>query len=309
MNDAPPTPAPVPAAKAPEKPKKADFKDWALKTGGTIIGGLGTATVMAVIGSAVLWVRFREAGLPAAQAVAVQPKQEALVQGAQVTIVFVLLAVAIVGALYVLDCRETPGETQPADPHAIHKGAYVVLILLSIAGIAWAMLATDLGTGAVVELGLAAVVLCAGCLWMGRNNEKNFWALAGVVFVAVIVFAGIAEFLIVKEQKYVQAVAVLRDENDHGVTGFYVAATEKKLYFANAIRETPTQPDRKPMQEVALHEDSTYAIGPLEPQADAALRAQAMLKRLVADREANPAPPKAEEHHQAPPSEAESAGR
>jgi hypothetical protein len=85
---------------------KPDIREWFLKTAATIIGGLGTAGAMVVIGSAVLWVRFREAGIPAVQAVSVQPKQEALVQGAQTTIFFVLAAPAAVVILCISDFRE-----------------------------------------------------------------------------------------------------------------------------------------------------------------------------------------------------------
>jgi hypothetical protein len=271
---------------------KGNLGQWGLKTAAAIIGGLGTAGAMAVIGSAVLWARFREAGLPAIQAVSVQPKQEALVQGAEVTISFLLVAVAAVVVMYITDSEEA--EVENGKPHKIKRRTMGVLGGLLLAAIAYLTFGTDLGAGAVAILSAGAVVLAAGCFWIGHSDRRNFWAFAAAVFVATIVFAGAAGYAVVREEKFVQAVAILRDRDDAGLTGFYVAAAAKKIYFANSIGVDGIAPERKPMQEVALDDAVTYSVGPLESVADATLRAQAMLKRLIANREANPQTTKAD---------------
>lgn len=264
------------------------LQGWFLKTAGTIVGGLGTAGAMVVIGSAVLWVRFKEAGIPPIQAVAVQPRQEALAQGAETTLFFVFAALAVVVGLYIVDFPAEAGDDR-ADPGAarpVKKSTKRCLKALPVLGLAWAILGTSLGWLWVLGLLLVAVILTWACLWIGRQASKNFWALAAAVFVSIIVFAGIAEFAIVQSQKYVQAVAILRGTEDTGLTGYYVATTEKKLYFANAIgAEGEVKPKGKPLQEVPLNEEVTYSIGPLESQDDATARAPAMLRRLVSDRE------------------------
>src|SRR4029077_8684972 len=202
---------------------------------------------MVVIGSAVLWVRFKEAGIPAVQAVSVQPEQEALVQGAQVTAFFVLIALAVVVALYISDFREEPKEDgdrsnrrdkeskatspDPGVKREIETRTKVLLALVPIAGILWVIFGTDVGCWWKLWLSLLAIALTGACLWIGHSESKNFWALTAAVFVAIIVFSGVAEYAIVQSQKYVQAVAILRGSEDAGLTGYYVAATEKKLYF------------------------------------------------------------------------------
>lgn len=268
-----------PPAKEKEAPKPG-FKEWALKTAGAIIGGIGTTGAMVVIGSAVLWVRFKEAGIPENQAVAVQPRQEALVQGAQATIFFVLIALLVVAVLYTTDSHET-GESgkAPAKPHEIGKLTIGVIVALPVLAILWAILATDLPCGSVLLLSLIAIGFAAGCVFMGLNDRKNFWALAGAVFVAVVAFAGAAGYLIVKDQKFVQAMAVLRGSEDAGLTGFYVAATDQALYIGQPAKE------RTPMYEVPRGDEVVYAVGPLEPQAKAEVRAKAMLEQLIANRE------------------------
>lgn len=293
---------PVNSGKEPQPAgEKPGIKDWFLKTAGAVIGGLGIGGAMVVIGSAVLWIRFKEAGLPPIQAVSVQPNHEALVQGAQVTVVFVLIAVLVVVALYISDFREegeakgTAGSDEENDPDPSVKRPIMartkwLLGVPPLLGIIWMVSFTDLGVLWVLALSVLAVALGLACLWVGISESKNFWALAAAVFVAVIVFAGAAGYAIVQEQKFVQAVAILRGENDAGLTGYYVAATDKKIYFANSIgTDGRAAPERKPMQEVALNEAVTYSVGPLESAADATARAQAMLRRLVADRESSTA--------------------
>jgi hypothetical protein len=273
-----------------DPPPKPEFKDWALKTAGTIIGGIGLATWMVIIGSAVLWVRFEEAGIPPLQAVSVQSRSEALAQGAQVTIFFVLIALAAVAVMYVSDAHETKGDQkEPSDPHSMGWWTLGVIVVLAVLAIFWVFLGPDLGALSTVILVLLAIVLAAAALLMGFNQRKNFWALAGVVFVAVVVFAGVAQFLIVKEEKFVQAVAILRDENDNGVAGFFVASNDEKIYIANAIG--PEKPQGKPVQTIKLGTEATYAVGPLESQENATARAHSMLARLIEVREANPPGP------------------
>jgi len=282
---------------AKEKEKEGEevpgtkFRDWALKTAGTIIGGLGLATWMVIVGSAVIWARFDEAGFPPLQAVAVQPRSEALIQGAQVTLLCVLIAVAAVSLMYVLDSHDTEAEAgAPAQPHRTGWKTLGLVVVLALAGIVWAIRWTELGVGSVFILGVLAVGLAFASLRIGLSRRKNFWALAGVVFVAIVAFAGVADFLIVKEQKFVQAVAILRDEDDEGVHGYLVAATDEKIYIANAIG--PDMPARKPMQVIKIGDDTTYSVGPLEDQEDATARTRSMLNRLKLIREKNPPDPK-----------------
>jgi hypothetical protein len=263
----------------------AGIKAWSLKTAGTIIGLIGLSGSMVLIGSGVLWVRFREAGVPPIQAVSVQSHDEALAQGAQMTIFFVLIALAVVAALYVFDGIDISSEAKKkqADPHPIgtltRRGVYVLPIL----GIAWAFIWPDLTFVQAGALGVLAIVMAAGCLWIGRDGSKNFWALAAAVFVAVIVFSGAAKYVIVKEQKYIQAVAVLGKE-EPGVSGFYVAANGESLYVATAVGPRAGRTGDKAIQKFTLGEGVSYLVGPLESIPDAEKTSKALLEQLEGER-------------------------
>lgn len=268
----------------------AKLKEWFLKTAGAIIGSLGLAGSMVVIGSAVMWARFKEAGIPALQAVSVQPRHEALVQGAETTVWFVLIGLAAVAGLYVVDSRSIEADRSdkkpdgPAAQHSMGKWTKFWVCALALAGAGWAI-TTALSFWAVVGLALLAAVLAIGCLWMAHSPNKNFWALAAAVFVAVIAFAGVATYLIVKEEKFVQAVAVLRGTDDTGLTGVYVAAEGEKLYLATPLGAAGGRPQDKAIQKVTLAEGSTYSVGLLESVDAATKSSEAMLRQLIADRE------------------------
>ena len=268
---------------------KPKIQDWALKTAGAIVGSLGLAGSMVVIGSAVLWIRFKEAGLPAIQAISVQPREEALVQGAQTTIFFVLIALAAVAALYMIDAWELDrkeNKEKPADSHQMGPWTIGAIVVLAVAGVLWAKLWPNLSFEAVGLLAMLAALLALGCSWMAKAESKNIWALAATVFVAVIVFAAAAGYLIVKEQKFIQAVAVLRGEQDTGLTGFYVTANGDTLYLATPVSSPGGKQDDISIKKIDLEksESVTYSVGPLESIPDAERTAEAMLNQLLDDR-------------------------
>jgi hypothetical protein len=264
------------------------IRDWALKTAGAIIGGLGLAGSMVVIGSAVLWVRFKEAGVPAIQAISAQPREEALAQGAQTTVFFVLVALAAVAVLYVIDSYELERygkkkgakARKPAENHHAGRGTQVAIFVLAAIGIGWAWCRPDLSFWAQAILTVIALLLASGCWWMSRAESKNVWALAAAVFVSVIVFSAAADYAIVKEQKFIQPVAVLLSTEDAGLTGYYVAANGENLYVA-----TPLGSGGVAIKKIHLGETVTYSVGPLESIPDAERTAETMLGQLLAERD------------------------
>lgn len=279
------------------------FKGWALKTVGTVVGAVGTATGMAVIGSAVLFLRFSEANLPAIQGISVQPNPDVVAQGAKTTIVFVLVAVAAVALLYLCDSFDiwlakesekkddqngTPSKKSiravtaegnapkaPADGHRIGLASVAALCAVGAAAIVW-ILTTGLSFEYKAVLIALAALFTGACAGLGWITLKNFWSLAGAVFVVAIAFSAISESLIVVDQKFVQSVAVLRGPEDDGLTGVYVAANRDNLYFSPEWANG----EARPMEKLALEKGVSYAVGPLESATAARATAEAMLKTL-----------------------------
>lgn len=298
-----PKPASPPAAEAKEKPPKratlsvkdgtatveldcgdggddgtepqeaSEIGATVLKIAGAAATGITATGFIVVVGAALFWIRFNEVGMPATQAVGVIPRNELLAQGAQETIIY--LAVALVAVLLVYF----------VDPMGrIVRATRLLLYLLSVLGLAY-LLFTGLCFGYGLLLGLLDIALLVGCIVVGLRTA-DFWPLALAVFVSTLVFSAATGILVVKQQKHVQAIAILRGEGDAGLTGIYIAATEKTIYFAQPtpIGTGKDRNARKAMFEIP-REGAVYAVGPLDSVADARSRARRMLEQLIANHE------------------------
>lgn len=240
---------------------------------GAVAAGITATGAIVAVGAGVIWIRFNEVGIPATQAISVQPKGEPLALGAQETIIFAAIALAAVLLVYFLDPEGV-----------IRRITLVALCCLAVGAAGYVVLGTHLSCGWKVGLILLAAALLAGCVAVGHRTDTRFWPLALAVFVASLVFSAATGILIVKEQKFVQGVAILRGSSDTGLTGIYIAATDKTIYFAQSVATNQDQKSRMAMLEVA-REGATYAVGPLESRADAAQHEMLMLEQLITNRE------------------------
>jgi hypothetical protein len=100
------TPASEDRAAAPVASAKI-LDDKGLSTWGMLLaaigGGIGVLGVVAFFGAAILWVRMDEVGVPANEAVAVVPKSVLVTSGASFLVPSLLLAVVLLGGLYLVD--------------------------------------------------------------------------------------------------------------------------------------------------------------------------------------------------------------
>jgi hypothetical protein len=86
----------------------AGLRDLALKALVASATAIGFTGFVAVLGGAILWVRFYSARLPADQALAVMPKGELVIFGAVTLVTFFILGGLTVLASYLLDPRAGP---------------------------------------------------------------------------------------------------------------------------------------------------------------------------------------------------------
>ncbi|HET7453990.1 MAG TPA: hypothetical protein VFJ76_00550, partial [Solirubrobacterales bacterium] len=266
-----------------EKPGSDPLGSGLLKVAGAAAAAIGATGAIVAVGAAVLWIRFNEAGLPAMQAVSVQPKYEALVQGGQQTVA--VLMIALVAALLIYF----------ADPGGEIRRVTLLTFLFLFAVACFCTLETNLDTLPKFGLIALAAFLAVGAIIVGTRTDKRFWPLGFAVFLAALIFASASALLISRQQDFVQAVAVLRGSEDSGLTGIYVAAGEKTLYIARPV-PIPTDDGSSKLAMMDIpREGAMYAVGPLESQAKARQRARVMLARLVEARERNPSPAEPEE--------------
>jgi hypothetical protein len=243
--------------------------------------GITATGFIAVVGAALFWIRFNEVGLPATQAVGLLARSELLVQGAQVTIIDV--AIALVAVLLVFF----------VDPEGrVVRVSLLLLGFLALLGILY-VLQADLTGFVQLVLCVVAVLLLAGVIVVGLRTDGKFWPLALGVFVATMIYSAATGLLIVDQQSYVQAVAVLRSGTDAGLTGIYVTANNEKLYLgrlSSIAADKASGTDRRAMFDVS-RSGATYAVGPLESVGHAEARAQVMLEQLIQQRERDPGSP------------------
>jgi hypothetical protein len=93
--------------KPPDPAPKAGFKLEEIGIAGTVLaaigGGIGALGFVAFFGAAILWVRMDKVGVPANEAIAVVPKSVLVTTGASFLVPSVLLAVVLLGVLYLAD--------------------------------------------------------------------------------------------------------------------------------------------------------------------------------------------------------------
>jgi hypothetical protein len=220
---------------------------------GAIATGIGVTGAVVVVGGAIFWARFDAIGVPPTQAVTAIPRTELLAQGAQEMVLFVL---AGLGATLFIALADSKG--------LITRGTVFVLGLL-VSGAGAYAISTELSWGWVLGLiGLASAFAGIAVL-IGFTTKQRLVPLLVSVFVGAFVFSATSAFLVVEKQRFAQAIAIQfgsAAEVKDGITGIYVTATEKTIFFARSDADGGSDAG---LYEVPRGEATTYAVGPLEP--------------------------------------------
>lgn len=257
---------------------------WVAKLGATIVSGLGLAGVVSLIGAAVLWVRFKEAGLPSTQALDVVPDSQLTIDGGAATITALALGAIAVLVLFSLDRTAQ-----------ITRASAIALGLLWLGGVGYAICGTDLNAGAVLLLALLGLVLVGASIGIGRVTGSRFVPFAGAVFVSAVLFGGALNLAIAAQQNFVQPAAVLRSPEGQGIRGFYIADTDDFIYLG-VIRQgfVPEDPgDAVPMYRIPRDDETRLLIGKLQPFDDAVPETEELRQQLIEVDEEDPLPPSA----------------
>jgi hypothetical protein len=183
----------------------------------------GFVVLIQLVGRAVMWARFDAIGLPATQAVSLQPLEVLLVNGAGALGIAIALGVAAVGALAATD--------RILDPRVRLHGRAVVLIVLEL------ILVT-----AVVEqraswgqrfVALGAGLVAGAVFWaLAQREHLDFRRLVLAVFLLISAVGGVLAFVRNSgpPARFPMVTVFLKDGSL--TTGAYVALSSDDLYLA-----------------------------------------------------------------------------
>jgi hypothetical protein len=245
------------------------IRDLILRGLGAIVAVLGLGGSVAVVGGAILWIRFREAQLPANQALQVVPDDQLIVAGAVALVGFSIAALAGIVLIFALDPR---GQ--------VTRGSTGGVGLLLVIGVLYAWLGAELPLLEVVLVGLLGLTLAAACLGVAERTDVSFLPFAAAVFVSVMVFASVLNLRIAHDRAEVQPAAVLRGPNDEGLTGIYVTDTPEHIYIGRWQRRG----EKRALFRIDRDEQTQLAIGAAIPQGQEARdQAHGLLERLKLD--------------------------
>jgi len=243
--------------------------DITVKVLGAIATGVGVTGAVVVVGAAIFWARFDAIGVPPVQAVTAIPRTELLVQGAQEMVIFVLIGLGAALLIVLADPKGT-----------VTYGTLFVLGGLILGAAAFAIFMTTLSWGWVLGLIGLALLLALATIGIGFTTGQRPVPLLVSVFIASFVFSASSAFLIVRNQRFAQAIAIHFGPNEKGedITGVYVTVTEKTIFYAQSDLFGPPAG----LYEVPRGEATTYAIGPLEAiEEDKASPVQKSAKELL----------------------------
>lgn len=201
-----------------DAPSKALLR-WIAKLGAGIVSGLGLAGLMGLIGSAILYQRFEEAGLPATQALAVVPETQRVIEGASQIVVALMIGAIAVAFLFSADRTGR-----------INDWSATALAGLLLAGIYYASKAA-IPMEQVVLLASFALVLVGVSIGVGKVTGDQFVPFAFAVFASTVVYAGAVAYAKAADDNLVQPAAVLRSADGPGIRGLYVADTDDFVYI------------------------------------------------------------------------------
>jgi hypothetical protein len=213
-----PAPAP-PAEQPPESPWKLSPLIRAVVA--TVATAIGVVGLLAVVGGAVAWLRYSQVGLPTQTALSLTPKNDLVSLGATGLVIYIGLALLLVAALFAVD------------PKGIVTGAtFAAVVLLAIGVALYVVFLGDFGGGSRALLLLAVIALAAACLRLGRATENRFLPFAVAVFFAVLLFGAAVTYRLESDQPKVQPAAILQGAQKNGLAGFFVSATDDRIYLA-----------------------------------------------------------------------------
>jgi hypothetical protein len=183
----------------------------------------GVAALMALLGGALLWLRFDELGLPADRAVTLLPRELLITVGAHALVAPLVAALVAVGLIWLLD----DGRGFVA---IVVAGIGVVVMLSQVDELLvfpWGFV-----TFAAVVLGLALIFATArrrpGSGGKAPSRKPVLW----VVFAVFLAAGTVVALVRTGGEPKMEPIAVLLKDPDDQLAGFYIGESSDELHIA-----------------------------------------------------------------------------
>jgi hypothetical protein len=223
-------------------------------------------------------------GIPTQTALSVTPRRDLVVLGATSLSLYVGLAILVVALLYA------------TDPTGLVTGfTFLTLFLLGAVAVVYVLFAAYGWWSRALLIG-AIVVLVAACARVGPMTGQRFLPFGVAVFFAVLLFGAATTYRFEADHTKVQPAAIVPAKGP-GLIGFFVAATDDKIYLARTEQgERPSglyefNRDGKTLLSVGRRIECDSGRGTTVACIDALIRAGELRRKLVADRRRLNAPP------------------
>jgi hypothetical protein len=206
-------------AEKPTSPAPQGVSELVVKALGAGVAGIGGLGLIAGVGGAIMFERFSQAGLPAEQAVAAQPKTVLLAVGAEALIPLAATMLLLVAIYWVLAQRLPI----PTSLFAVVAGLGAILYYLFVVSFSFKL-------HVLLEVIGVTVVACA--LWALLAGLTSSIAVRALILAVITALLGCAIALIrtIDAPKVRGAVVVLA-KSDKVVDGLYVAETSEQVYI------------------------------------------------------------------------------
>jgi hypothetical protein len=245
-----------------ENPGRVPYGNVAVAVVGALGTGAGLLAVVTLAGAAATLGRFRGAGLPGTEAVAVVPQRVLLATGSNVLLPMMLISIVAILGLHLLRGS------------SLRLGlALGFLVLLGFGYFVW-----EAGGVATSVLGLfvAVGVIVVGACVTYRLRQRTLVASALVVIATIVPYRVITDYYANRAQPELRPAAVLFKDGSH-VTGLWVAHDNTSVHIGRAETGNPASGRMMvfPRDAVAAH-----AVGRPGPVEAAERRAQELLREL-----------------------------
>jgi hypothetical protein len=217
----------------PAPPASQGTGELVVKALGAGVAGIGALGLIAGVGGAIMFERFSQAGLPAEQAVAVQPRTVLLAVGAEALIPLATTMLLLV-AIYLILAQRL--RRIPTGYFAVAAGLGAILYYLFVVSFSFKL-------GVLLEVIAATAVACS--LWAMLADPISSIPVRALILAVITALLGCAIALIrTIDAPKVRGAVVILAKSDKVVAGLYVAETSEQVYIgqvalANSYDDRP----------------------------------------------------------------------